>query len=291
MPPDKYSAFWISHTSISDFLRCPRSYFLKNIYRDPKNNHKIKLMGPSLALGQIVHEVLESLSVLPRQRRFEESLVKKFEAAWQKVAGKKGGFANEEIEYKYKMRGQEMMRRVMSNPGPIAELSVKISMDLPYFWLSEEDNLILCGKIDWLEYLPETDSVHIIDFKTGRSEEDPASLQLPIYHLLVHNCQKREATKASYWYLDYCDTLTEKALPDLSECMAKVLEAGNKIKLARQLERFKCPEGESGCASCRPYEAILRNEAQLVGADMYNNDVYILTNNEIEEEDREGTIL
>ena len=200
--PDKFTATWVSHTSISDFLRCPRAYFLKNVYRDPKTRHKIKLMSPALALGSAVHEVLESLSVLPKQTRFSESLISKFENVWQKVSGRNGGFTNSESEYKYKTRGQDMLRRVMNNPGHLVNPAVKIQMDLPQFWLSEEDNIMLCGKVDWLEYLPETDSVHIIDFKTGKSEEDPASLQLSIYHLLVHHCQKYKVSMASYWYLD-----------------------------------------------------------------------------------------
>ena len=82
---DKYTATWASHTTINDFLRCPRAYYLKAMYKDPKTNHKIKLMSPALALGQAVHEVLESLSVLPKQSRFSESLIAKFE--------KEGGFS------------------------------------------------------------------------------------------------------------------------------------------------------------------------------------------------------
>src|SRR3989338_4517432 len=115
---DKYTAVWVSHSSITDFLKCPRAYFLHNIY---------------------------------------------------------------------KKRGEEMLSYLGQNPGPLKNLAVKIKMDLPYYYLSEQDNIILCGKIDWLEYLPESDSVHIIDFKTGRGEEDKDSLQLPIYHLLVTN--------------------------------------------------------------------------------------------------------
>ncbi len=287
--PDKYTATWVSHTSISDFLRCPRAYFLKNIYRDPKTNHKIKIMTPSLALGQAAHEVLESLSVLPRTSRFSESLIAKFERAWEKVKGKKGGFLHDEVEYKYKIRGQEMMRRVMNNRGPLEGLAVKIQMDLPYFWLSDENNIILCGKIDWLEYLPETDSVHIIDFKTGKAEESEHSLQLPIYLLLVNNCQKREVSKVSYWYLNSDDKITEKELPDRETARRKVLVVAEQIKVARQLGRFKCPDGEKGCYTCRPLEAILRREAEFVGNDDYNYDVYIL--NKEEDENREGLIL
>ncbi len=286
---DKYTATWISHTSSSDWLRCPRAYYLKNVYRDPKTNHKIKLMSPSLALGSAVHEVLESLSILPKHSRFSESLVAKLDKSWEKIKGKKGGFLNDEAEYKYKLRGQEMLRRVMNNPGPLSGLAVKIQMDLPYFWLSPEDNIILCGKIDWLEYLPDTDSVHIIDFKTGKNEEDPDSLQLPIYLLLVNNCQKRRVSGASYWYLNSSDTLTPKDLPSLETAQKKVLEIGKQIKLARQIERFKCPGGDDGCGVCRPMEQIIHHEAELVGVDDYNNDVYILSMGA--DENRDGLIL
>lgn len=287
MPADKFTAVWISHTSIGDFLRCPRAYYLKHIYKNPKTNHKVKLMGPALALGQSVHEVLEALSNIPASARFKEPLMDQFDRAWKKVSGKLGGFRDEASEYAYKKRGQEMLRRVWNNPGPIAGLAVKIQKDLPYYWLSEEDNIILCGKIDWLEYLPDTDSVHIIDFKTGRNEEEGDSLQLPIYHLLVHNCQKRTVTKASYWYLEKNDTLTEKVLPSLEEAYKRVLDVGRQMKLARQLKRFKCPH--EGCSTCRPMEAILEGKAEFVATDDYNYDVYILP--ETLEDDKASILL
>ncbi len=246
-------------------------------------------MAPALALGQAVHEVLESLSVLPKNTRFSESLIAKLDTAWEKVKGKKGGFIDADVEYKYKMRAQEMLRRVMQNPGPLAGLAVKIQMDLPYIWLSEEDNIILCGKVDWLEYLVETDTVHIIDFKTGKSEEDPDSLQLPMYLLLVNECQKRPASKASYWYLDSGSALTPKELPDIESARKKVLDVARQMKVARQIERFKCPEGEGGCFACKPMEMIVRHEAEFVGSDEYNCDVYVL--DKAEEENREGIIL
>jgi hypothetical protein len=167
----------------------------------------------------------------------------------------------------------------------VAELAVKINMDLPYYWLSEEDNIILCGKIDWLKYNPESDSVEIIDFKTSKNEEGGESLQLPIYSLLVHNCQKRKVDGAWYWYLESSDSLTKKELPEVEESAEKILKIAKKIKLARQLEVFKCPEGEGGCRSCRPMETILKGEAEFVGHDEYRADVYILNKTEKEQED------
>jgi RecB family exonuclease len=275
MPPDKFSAVWVSHSSISDFLHCPRAYYLKNIYKDPKTGHKIKIMAPALALGLTVHEVLESLSVLPKNKRFEEPLLEKFDKVWAKVSGKKGGFTDADEEFKAKQRGQAMLRRVMNHPGPIGELAAKIQQDLPYFWLSEEENIILCGKIDWLKYFPETDSVEIIDFKTGKNEEDQNSLQMPIYHLLVRNCQKRKVSGASYWYLEKNDELTPKELPDLETARAKILEVALQVKLARQLQRFRCPKGD-GCSYCKSMEKIYNREGEYVGQDEYGADVYIL---------------
>lgn len=274
--PDKYTAVWVSHSSIADFLRCSRAYYLNNVYKEPQTGKKISLMSPPLALGQAVHEVLESLSILPVADRFRESLAQKFEAAWKKVAGKLGGFRDSDQELKYKQRGLDMLARVTQNPGSLTNLAVKINMDLPYFWLSEADNIILCGKIDWLEYLPDDDAVHIIDFKTGTKEESSDSLQLPIYHLLVHHCQKHPVAKASYWYLNHADTLTTKPLPDLDTAKNKVLDIAKKIKLARQLERFLCPQGDTGCSACRPLEMVIRGQAERVGTDSLGRSIYIL---------------
>lgn len=283
MVPDKYSAVWVSHTSISDFLNCPRAYFLKHVYKDPKTNHKIKFMSPPLALGQAVHEVIEGLSVLPVDERFKEPLINKFELSWKKVKGKLGGFSNDEVENRYKMRGEEMLKRVTNNPGPIAKQAIKIKMDLPNYWLSEEENIILCGKIDWLEYLPVTNGVHIIDFKTGKNDQDGDSLQLPIYLLLATNCQNRNVERASYWYLERNDELTNCELPDIDEAKKRVLEIARKIKLVRTLGKYSCKMG-NGCIHCKPYESIIRNEAELVGLDEYNADVYILGNVSSEDE-------
>src|SRR3989344_3659817 len=196
---DKYAAVWVSHSSISDFLKCPRAYYLNNVYKNPKNGHKMSLMQPSLALGQVVHSVIESLSTVPVDERFRTSLLTTYEVHWQKVSGKRGGFITQEQELHYKERGAAMLRRILAHPGPLAQKAVKINKELPYFWLSETDNIILCGRIDWLIYLPETDTVGILDFKTGKYEERADSLQLAIYYLLVKHCQKRVISKAYYW--------------------------------------------------------------------------------------------
>jgi|CXWL01.1.fsa_nt_gi ATP-dependent helicase/DNAse subunit B len=287
MAKDKYTATWVSHSSLSDFLRCPRAYYLKNVYKDPKNNHKIQLVTPALSLGSAVHQVLESLSILPTKNRFREPLLTKFETVWSRFTGRRGGYFDADSEYRHKQRGIAMLKRVDNNPGPLMNLAVKIDMELPFYWLSEDDNIILCGKIDWLEYLEDLDSVHIIDFKTSKSEEDPKSLQLPIYHLLVHHCQKRKVKKASYWYLDNSDSPVEKTLPDLKEGSEKITKIAKQIKLAKQLERFKCPT--DGCRYCSPMEEIIAGRAEFVGISDFGQDMYVLPFKG--DEKREGIVL
>lgn len=272
---DKYKATWVSHSSISDFLECPRTYYLRNVYKDPKTGNKITVTNPSLSLGLIVHEVIEELSLMPVADRLKISLLKKYDVAWKKVEGKIGGFKDKDQELEYKERGQKMIERVEKNPGPLLNKAVKLKSDfIPNFYLSEEDNIILCGKIDWIEYLPETDSVHIIDFKTGKNEENEESLQLPIYLLLATNLQTRSVSKASYWYLDKNDELTPKELPNLIDSKEKVLTIARRIKLARQLNHFVCPKG--GCIKCRPLERVLKSEGLKVGVSDTKQDIYIL---------------
>lgn len=272
---DKFSATWISHTSISDYLQCPRAYYLKNIYKDRATGHKIQIVSPALSLGSAVHGVLESLSQLPTELRFKESIIHKFDEIWEKYTGKAGGFKNQEQEFQYKERGKTMLRKVMENPGPLAKLSVKLKDDFLYFWLNEEENIILCGKIDWLEYLPETNAVHIIDFKTSKKEESSSSLQLPIYLLLAQNCQNRPVEKLSYWYLEFDNLPTRMDLVNLEEPQKTLLDIGRKIKLARKLNSLKCPKGVAGCYSCRPLEAVVNGEGEKVG-ESERHDLYFL---------------
>ncbi len=275
MAVDKYSAVWVSHSSIGDFLKCPRAYFLKNVYKNPDTGRKIQIVSPQMSLGQAVHDTLESLSILPTERRFSDSLIDRFEISWKKVSGKKGGFISDEVELDYKERGKRMIERVWRNPGPLKNLAVKIKMDIPHYWLSEEEGIILCGVIDWLEYCDNPESVHIIDFKTSKTEENKDSLQLPIYQLLVENCQTRPLIKASYWYLERNNEPTEVTLPDSEESQEKVLKIARQIKVARQLGRFKCSH-ETGCYACAPFEAILNGDAENVGVDEYNRDKYLV---------------
>lgn len=285
--PDKYSAVWVSHSSMGDFLKCPRSYYLKNMYKNPKTGKKIGTVSPALSLGSAVHEVVEGLAEYPADKRFDnpKELLERFDTVWEKFKGKKGGFKTEQEEQEAKARGISMIQRVIDNPGPLKEKIVKLKEGemLPNFYLSEKDNIILCGRIDWLEYKPEDDSIHILDFKTGKNEEKEDSLQLPIYLLLLNELQKRKVSGASYWYLDSDNEPKEVALPNVTESFEKVYKVAKEVSDARALAKiegiekvFTCPRGEQGCFSCTPFEKIIRGEAEFLGNGEWGQEMYLL---------------
>lgn len=296
MPKDKYSAVWVSHSSMGDFLKCPRAYFLHNVYKDPKTRRKMAIVSPAMSLGTAVHGVVEGLANFKTEERFQtkneqgktapRDLLAEYEKEWAKVSGEKGGFKSAEEEAEWKARGAAMIERVAAHPGPLSNKTLKLKGGkddmLPNFFLSEDENIILCGKIDWLEHVPEDDSVRVLDFKTGKHDESGESLQLPIYLLLLNELQRRKVSGASYWYLDREDDPKPVALPPLAEAREKVLKVAQEVKSAREKrakgdkDAFVCPRGTKGCFACAPYEAILRGEAKALGVGEYNQDLFLI---------------
>ena len=265
MAPDKYNSVWVSHSSIGDYLKCPRLYFLHNVYKNTQGR-KINITSPALSLGSAVHETLEGLAKYKTEERFLKPLQETFEIEWEKISGKQGGFKNEGEEKETKERGRNMIMRVAKNPGPLQNKTVKLKDGHngmpPNFYLSEEDNIILCGKV--------------IDFKTGKNDESEDSLQLPIYALLLNALQRRKVSGAAYWYIDKNEKPTDVKLPDIASSKEKVLSIAKTIKEAREKNDFKCPKGANGCFACRPFEKILKNEAEFVGLGNYGQELYVV---------------
>ncbi len=282
---DKYSAVWVSHSSMGDFEKCPRMYFCKNIYKNPGTGKKINIVSPHLTLGVAVHEVLEGLGQFPSETRLDRDLLAWFNTVWEAGKGKRGGFLLQTDEDEFYERGVRMIQTVIKNPRFLGNKIVKLPRETmnPNFYLSEEKNIILNGLIDWIEYLPLNDSLHIVDFKTGKHVERDDSMQLPIYLLLCNKLQKRKVSKASYWYLEH-DEIVEKTLPSVDEALRKVMPVAERVANARAMKYFDCPKGKDGCMHCRPFERILAlhtNTAQAgveyVGIGNFGQELYLVS--------------
>lgn len=287
---DKYSAVWLSHSSTSDFKKCPRLYFIRNVWKN-QNGRKVNIVSPAMSLGSAVHGVIEPLAFLKTEDRFKQDLLVTYEEVWQKFSGKMGGFLDSETELEYKEKGKRMIENVIANKGPLANKTVKFYDGdfIPNIYLSEEENIILCGLVDWVEYLPATDSLRVIDFKTGKNDEKDDSFQLPIYKILVEALQKRKVTEAAYWYLEREKNLSKKEIieEDIELIKEEILKIGKDIKTRKESAKnkeelennFKCVQG--GCRFCKEFE-LIRNyiadtdEVEYVGVGEYKQDLYLI---------------
>lgn len=289
---DKYKAIWLSHSSFNDFLNCPKAYYLKNVYKDSKSRNKISLLSPYTSLGSAVHLSIETLLRYPADERKKKlnSLEKEYEEIWNKnFQGKKGGFLSAEEEKEFFDKGLEMIKNLKQNPNFLLNKIIKRESYykgdiLPNYFIDDEEEILLCGVPDWVEYLND-DTLHVIDFKTGKNEEKEDSTQLPIYVLLLENLQKRKVSRASYWYLLKDSEAKEKEIvrEEVEDIKNKIVKAGKEIKDLKNealkkdwREVFICKRGEEGCIHCRDYEKIISGEAEYVGKDIYDKDGYIL---------------
>lgn len=298
---DKYKAIWMSHSSLCDYEKCPRLYYLHNVYKDPKTGRKINIASPYTTLGIAVHNVLENLINFKSEDRAKQDLLKNYEAEWQKIVGDNfelGGFESVEQEQEFKNRGISMLKNVMNDYKMLTQKTIptKSYYDgdmLPNYYISEQENIILCGNIDWIEYDEKNKNLKLIDFKTGKNEEKEDSIQLPIYKLLLTNLQKKwPVTNGYYWYLDNensSENLKEKILSTelLEETKNRIIKNGIEIrdkrfawsdaraewiKLKNEEENFSC-SGSTYC-DCKKYKKIIDGEAKYIGIDMYGKDLY-----------------
>ena len=137
-------------------------------------------------------------------------------------------------------------------------------------------NASQCGVIDWIEILSD-DTLHIIDFKTGKHDEDANSLQLGIYLLLVQNILSRQVSKMSYWYLDRESIPRESNIPQVDVMTKILIEKGKEIKKYRLEGIYICQKG--GCRYCGQYELVLKQKAEFVGIDFkMKRDLFYLNN-------------
>lgn len=276
--PNKFKATWLSHSSIGAYKKCPLAYYYGNVYKNPETNRKISVVSPFMTLGVAVHDVIEPLAWLPKEERFNQDLEKQFLDGFDKYKGHLGGFRDLDQFEEFKRKGVKMISNVIDNPGPISRPALRLlpsRSELPWIWLDEDEELIISGKTDWLEYVEKNKTVNIIDFKTGAKEEDANSLQFKIYQLLMRELKPKFALgKAYYWYLAFKNEPSEKELPDINTAKDEILKYGLQIKEARAAKNFKCKYGS--CRNCEPYLKVINGEAEFVGIGGYGSESYYL---------------
>lgn len=249
------NAIFLSHTSLGDYLNCPRAYFLKNIYRDPKTGLRLQIASPHLSLGSVVHDVIKWFLEMKKQVT-KDTLLAKYENLWLKYQGKRGGFTLKEEEEAFKGRGREMLDKFYDTSKILGKMVPP--MNFPKYFLDGET--VLFGNLDYVEELPDG-SLHIIDFKTGQKDEDNP-LQLHIYAILAESNLGKPVKKVSYWYLDRDSEPKEAVLDSLEKHLEYLKGKGQEMKKAIEEGKWVCKKSPDLCFDCQNYQAIIEGKGE-----------------------------
>lgn len=263
-------AIYISYTSLSDFLKCPRSYYLKNIYRDSKTGFRLQVASPYLSLGSTVHDAIKWFLDLKGQLT-KGQLEEKYRNLWLKYRGKKGGFESREQEGDFGKRGLKMLDNFFANAAKLEKVTHHV--DFPKLNLFED--VILMGNFDFVGEKADG-SLHVCDFKTGANDEkDP--IQLYIYAILAEANLGKPVSSASFWYLDREDKPRDIVLDPLEPKLEWLKEKATELKKAIEEGMWVCIKGEQLCRDCRDYQVIIDGKGEFQFTDYrYKKDVYYL---------------
>lgn len=263
-------ALWISYTALKDFLKCPRAYYLKNRYRDPKTGNRLQVASAPMTLGSLVHDAIKWY-LLTGRLASKDDVVKKFRNHWLKYRGKRGGFRSREEEADFGRRGLKMLDNFLKNTAQL-EPNIPIYAFLKF---RLDEKIILNGKVDFIGELPDG-SLHILDFKTGSKEEDD-STQLHTYAILAESHLQRKVSKISYWYLDRDDGPKVAVLDSLEDKLEWLKNKALEIQKAVKADHWVCIKGDQLCDDCKNYQAIIDGKGEFQFSDgEFKKDVYFL---------------
>ena len=267
-------ALFISYTGLKDFLKCPRSYYLKNRYRDPKTGYRLQIASAPMTLGSLVHDAIKWYLQTNRVAK-KEDVVKKFRNHWLKYQGKRGGFKSREEEGDFGKRGLAMLDNFLENAGNL-EPNVP-AYDFLRYRLDEK--IILNGKMDFLGELPDN-TLHVVDFKTGSKDEED-SVQLHTYAILAESNFQKRVSKISYWYLDRESAPKEAVLDSLEDKLDWIKDKCRQIERAVSAGIWECikkdPPAGGLCNDCKNYQAVIEGKGEFQFSDHdFKKDIYFL---------------
>lgn len=267
-------ALWISYTGLKDFLKCPRSYYLKNRYRDPKSGFRLQIASAPMTLGSLVHDAVKWYLQTNRVAG-KDDVTLQYRNRWLKYRGKKGGFSSVSEEADFGKRGLQMLNNFMKNSGAL-EKNVPV---FDFLKLNLSEKIIFIGKLDFLGELPDG-NLHVVDFKTGIKEEDD-STQLHAYAILAEANLQKTVSKISYWYLDKDSAPKEAVLDPLPDKLEWLKEKALQIQKAIKEDHWVCIKGDPPagglCEECRNYQAVINGKGEFQFSDeAFKKDVYFL---------------
>lgn len=193
---------YLSYTSINEYLRCPRCWYVRNVLRLPEE------VGAPMRVGDVVHRTLERFYALWRDADAEgrdlpglDALLTIGRKAYNEAHQPDEPLdADEQLQVLAQLRTMfEKLHDERTHP-----LELEKRVELPYEHAGNKHRLI--AKLDRIDRTP--GGLRIVDYKTGYASKkllEPAAddLQLGIYAMALEHLYEGESLEgtAEYWLL------------------------------------------------------------------------------------------
>jgi len=244
-----------SPSKLGMFTQCPKLfhfYYLDPVYSQTK--YELKRLPHNIwsfhTLGKAVHNAITLFYYLLPRQRTEKGLLEQLKETWisevqwnkKPPLGKWGGFKTTEEERNSYRQAILMLKNFIK----IAEIEPEIEYlptknfkrsisDYTDLVTPLDENFDISGKFDLIAR-DNDDSLHIVDFKTGK-KEDEDHFQLRFYKLLAEEKFKKPVRKASFYFLK---TGNKKEFDLEKEKKEKIREEIlGKINQIKKIEDFK----------------------------------------------------
>jgi putative RecB family exonuclease len=259
-----YSKIYLPY-KLGMFTQCPKSYhfyYLDPIYSQMKSDlkkhpHNIWSFN---TLGKAVHNAITLFYYLPPKQRTEENLLERLKETWvsevqwnkKPPLGKWGGFEAVEEERDAYTQAILMLKKFLTIAETEPEIEYLPTQDFKKS-ISDYTDLItplnkdfdISGKFD-LIVKNEDGSLQVIDFKTGKREEEDY-FQLRFYKLLAEENFQKPVKKASFYFLKTGNKKQFDLKKEKSKSIKK--EILEKIKQIKETASFE-PKPSKLCRFC-----------------------------------------
>jgi len=186
-------------------------------------------------MGGNVHSTLaDFLGVIPREERTVATIENLLRQKWRE---NRQGFANREEEQQWGERALAQLRWFVNTQViDVRPLLLERFHEAPV-----SQDIVLNGRIDRIDQTGDG-SLHVIDYKTGKTPEKVDDFQLLVYALILSRTLTYPVSEASYLYLaDGVWHTVSIATADVQEARGKVLEIAREIGLERDYAEVAGP--------------------------------------------------
>lgn len=210
----------LSPYAIGIYEQCPRRYRYQYVER---LIGKYRKPWPWLTMGANIHHALaQFLSVVPVAERTVATIEKLLRDQWRRS---RQGFTDDEQEREYGERALAQLRWFASTqPVDVRPLMLERFHEAPV-----SDSVVLRGRIDRVD--EEEGGLHVIDYKTGKTPENPDTFQLLQYAVILPRVLGQPVARASYLYLEGGQWRTIRIEPDeVDKARGAVLHIATQIQ-------------------------------------------------------------